>query len=247
MNRYLISFTLTSLLYFFLIFTLFFYFPKPIAFKKEPKESTVKLKIIEPQPVAKPKLKPKVVPKSEPKPKPKPTPKQKPKLKPIPKPNPIPVFKPNPKLETKSIQKTKPAIIHPQKKHIIKKPQKAIKEHISKPIVKKSSNKTIRQDQQKENIKNQKRLRFIKKLKERINENKFYPNRAIKLNIEGSVSIEFMLNKDGSITDIDLLEGSRVFRNSAYKAIKDSSPIHVEAGLFDFPKKFTITLVYNLQ
>ncbi|WP_331774032.1 energy transducer TonB [Sulfurospirillum sp. 1612] len=130
---------------------------------------------------------------------------------------------------------------------MVKKPQEVVQEHISKPIVTKTTNKIIKQDQQEDSIKEQKRLRFIIKLRERINHNKFYPNRAIKMGIEGSVAVEFMLNEDGSITNIHVLSGQKVFRNSACKAIEDSAPIHVEAGLFDFPKQFKVTLVYDLQ
>jgi len=137
--------------------------------------------------------------------------------------------------------------VHTNKDQVIKKPQEVMQKHISKPIVTRTSNKVIRQNQQEDKIKNQKRLHFLTKLKERINQNKFYPNRAIKMNMEGSVVVEFTLNKDGSITDIHPLKGSRVFRNSACKAIENSAPIHVEAGLFEFPKKFTVTLIYNLQ
>jgi len=122
-----------------------------------------------------------------------------------------------------------------------------VQKHISQSTATRTTNKTLKQKRREDDIKNQKRLRFIIKLRERINQNKFYPNRAIKLNIEGSITVEFKLNDDGSITDIHLLEGNRAFRNSAYKAIKNSAPIQVEAGLFHFPKKFKVTLIYNLQ
>jgi len=98
-----------------------------------------------------------------------------------------------------------------------------------------------------DNKKDEKRFKFIKKLKAKINKNKFYPKKAIMRHIRGDVKVEFTMQKDGSVRDITIISGKRIFKKSIMKSINDSFPIKVDAELFNFPKKFTIKLRFQLR
>ena len=87
---------------------------------------------------------------------------------------------------------------------------------------------------------------FIQQLRERINKNKSYPMSARRRSIEGSIEMQFYLLKNGQVKDISFISGKKTFQNSATEAIKKSFPIKVEQDLFTFPKKFQITLAYDI-
>ena len=88
---------------------------------------------------------------------------------------------------------------------------------------------------------------FLAHLVERINRNKSYPKRARRRGIEGSVKVGFQIFSDGSVDNITLISGRKVFRKSAFEAIAKSFPIEVDTALFDFPKEFKVTLAYVLK
>ncbi|WP_345975999.1 TonB family protein [Sulfurimonas sp. HSL3-7] len=89
--------------------------------------------------------------------------------------------------------------------------------------------------------------RFLASLVERINRNKSYPKSARRRGIEGSVKVGFQLSSDGSVGNITLISGRKVFKKSAFEAIAKSFPIEVDSAIFDFPKEFKVTLAYVLK
>ncbi len=264
MNRYFISFLIAICFYSFLI--ALYIFSKDI--KKVHSVVTPKVtqritfriqKEVKPKPIVKPKPKPKPIVK--PKPKPKKKEKPKPKLKPKPvkkpivkrkviikkkviKPKPKPKIKPKPKYtKIKKIIKPKPKPIEkPIKQKIVKKP--AIKEQIVPP-------KIIQKPKPKKNI-NTKELKrkqalFLENMKNRINENKYYPKRAKRREIEGSVDVKFILLENGEMQNITILNGKKIFHNSVEQAIKDSFPIQIKKDLFKFPLPITLKIVFVLE
>ena len=49
-----------------------------------------------------------------------------------------------------------------------------------------------------------------------------YPNKAVRKKIEGTVILQFIVDKDGTITDLQALTGDPILREAALKAMADS-------------------------
>jgi protein TonB len=92
-----------------------------------------------------------------------------------------------------------------------------------------------------------KRDLFIADLIQRINNNKSYPNSARRRSIEGKVEVEFTVLADGGVENIDIISGQSIFAESTKEAIKNSFPVKIDKGLFTFPKKFKIDIMYILK
>ena len=88
---------------------------------------------------------------------------------------------------------------------------------------------------------------FLAHLVERINSNKTYPTTARRRAVEGDVKMAFHIFADGSVENIQMLSGKKIFKKSAYDAIAKSFPIDVDSTLFHFPKEFTISIAYILK
>ena len=65
-----------------------------------------------------------------------------------------------------------------------------------------------------------KNLALIRSL---INENVKYPSKAKKLSIEGIVVVKFKILEDGSVENIQIIEGHALLRNSTIEAIEEAS------------------------
>ncbi len=92
----------------------------------------------------------------------------------------------------------------------------------------------------------QKQQRFIQKLIQAINENKYYPRRAQRRGIEGDVKVRFTILQNGAISNITILESKAIFQDATIEAIEAISPIKTKNSGFSFPKSFSITLSYRL-
>ena len=55
-----------------------------------------------------------------------------------------------------------------------------------------------------------------------LTENLVYPTKAQKRGIQGTVVVQFIVNKDGSLTDIEAISGPEELRSAAVKAMKKS-------------------------
>lgn len=65
-----------------------------------------------------------------------------------------------------------------------------------------------------------KNLALIRSL---INENVKYPSKAKKFSIEGIVVVKFKILEDGSVQNIQIIEGHALLRNSTIEAIEEAS------------------------
>lgn len=52
---------------------------------------------------------------------------------------------------------------------------------------------------------------YIAKVKKTINSNKFYPNSARRRGIEGSVKVEFIIQNNGKLTMVKIIQGKKIF------------------------------------
>jgi len=250
MNRYFSSFLATILLYTALISFILINLSEISASKKKPtiihKFRIVEQRIKEKKTEHK-KPKPKPEPKQKPKLKPKPTPK--PKLKQKNKPAIKPKLKSKPKIEPKTKKQkvateklTKPKVIKKTKKTIISKSLSEDKYKTKKIAIDKKVKKPLIDNEMEE-----KRAQFIKKIKTRINKNKFYPKTAMRRHIQGDIKVKFIVQEDGNVRDIMFLSGKRIFKKAITRSINDSFPIKVDSKLFNFPKEFTITIRFQLR
>lgn len=141
-----------------------------------------------------------------------------------------PIKKPIKKISKKIIKKpikkpVKKLVKKVVKKKVIEKPiNKVVKKELIKSIDNKTSKKkedikkvlktTYEEDFLKEN------LNLIVKL---IQKNVKYPKRARRLNIQGSVLLEFKISTNGDIENIKAINGNKFLIKSSIKAIKKAS------------------------
>lgn len=92
-----------------------------------------------------------------------------------------------------------------------------------------------------------KQAAFYAQLRSLIDANKIYPKSARRRGAQGEVEMQFLLLADGSVSSIKMLSGKSIFERSAMEAIEKSFPVSVEKELFNYPKEFTVTLVYLLK
>jgi protein TonB len=178
-----------------------------------------------PVPIPEPVLEP--VPEPEPKPIPK-----KPEPMPIPKPEPIPVLQPVPEP-----------------------PQKPQKTPVSKnPAVGVTAAAFIAPEEAQKNDLRERVARaekeYLNSIVKKIEQNKFYPGRVKRMGKEGDVTVEFILNRDGSIQDLKVVEvkGSAALKKAALKAIKVSALFPPFPVLSDRQSwSFKTCLQYRLQ
>jgi protein TonB len=55
-----------------------------------------------------------------------------------------------------------------------------------------------------------------------LNTHLVYPQKAIRKKIEGTVLLEFIINKDGSISDLKALDGDPILQEAALKIMQES-------------------------
>lgn len=162
------------------------------------------------------------------------TPKPKtPKKKPIPDPNPVP------KPETK-----KAPLLEPEKsKESIE--EETVEEEQTEqapPASEQTAESQISSDEleAKKNI-------FLQELKETIRRNKSYPKVARRRGIQGEVSLTFCVLADGSLTNIDIISGKKVFYAAVREAIKKSSPLLNPPEVLSYPLEVTLKLGFRLK
>jgi len=147
----------------------------------------------------------------------------------LPLPKPVPpkpiIEKPKKKIEVKKIIKKKP-------KKIVKK----------KKPVQKASRASLRKTQANPDKVN----KFYKKIRVKINQNKSYPKIAKRRRMQGSVKVTFTVLRSGKVSNI-LLNGPKVFHNSARHAVKSAFPIAVKKIPVTLPATVHITLRYQIR
>ncbi|WP_104744581.1 energy transducer TonB family protein [Helicobacter acinonychis] len=211
--------------------------------KDEPKKKEAPKKEAPKKEVTKPKHKPK----SKHKPKPKPKPKPDPKIAPKPEPKPEP-----PKEEPKKEEpKEEPQKEEPKEEKKAKE-ESAPKEVTTKDVVKdttkqEESNKTSEgatSEAQAYNpgVSNE----FLTQIQTAISAKNRYPKMAQVRGIEGEILVSFVVNIDGSVTDIKVVKSNTtdILNHAALEAIKNAAP------LFPKPKEVVhlkIPIAYSLK
>jgi len=132
---------------------------------------------------------------------------------------------------------------------IIEKPKKKIevKKIIKKKVKKKKPiKKASRASSKKTQANPEKVNRFYKKIRVKINQNKSYPKIAKRRRMQGSVKVTFTVLRSGKVSNI-LLNGPKVFQNSARHAVKSAFPISVKNIPVSLPATVHITLRYQIR
>ena len=236
MNRYLVSFFITLLLYISFI-TLYLYGSKPkieqqsakksytrvnitILSKKPPQKKIVKkIKKVKPKSKIKDKLKPKKI------------------IKKVVKKSHIKKVIKKPIRKKKNIKKQKKITKPKKQQDFIPKQQIKQKQTKSKTGVNNKDKKLIELKKQK----------YYQLIKETIQSNKEYPRKAIRRGIEGAIKVDFVISKDGKLLDINIIDGDKIFYRSTTKAIEDSFPIKLDKKIFTKDFHLTLTLIYHLN
>jgi len=247
--RHFTAYTITFLVYFAVIWTIFYTQTHTFISPKDTKEKVLEMslstfvpevvtplkeKVIEPvvevqEPIEEPVVEPVV---------------KKPIVKPIVK---EPILK-------------KP-VLNPVKKKVTKKP-KAKKTKVKKPKVKKKVVKKIKKKSMVRKVKKKasqretsskqtkhsagERNAFFNTLRKKIDRHKFYPRIAKKRRMEGSVKVKFTILSNGKVGNITVT-GSKVFHKSAKNAVKSAFPIKSKNIPISLPKTVNLTLHYQIR
>ena len=136
-----------------------------------------------------------------------------------------PIIEPEPLVEIptpikKKIEKPKKENIQKKvaKEPIIEKVQNLSEPKQNTLIEEKPLNTKPQIDEKKEYL--DKNLALIRSL---INENVKYPSKAKKLSIEGIVVVKFKILEDGSVENIQIIDGHALLRSSTIEAIEEAS------------------------
>ena len=152
-------------------------------------------------------------------------------------PMPEPIVKPLPVLPKPFIEKPKQK---PEVKKIVKKkPKKTVKKNQPKQKASKASLKKMQANPNEINT-------FYKKIRVKINENKFYPKMAKRRRMQGSVQVKFTILRSGEVSNI-VLQGPKVFHNSVRHAVQSAFPISVKNIPVSLPTTVNITLRYQIR
>ena len=210
MNRYFSSFFITTILYLVISFFLFYMFADTVIIKEEPKEIKISLKQIvekqEPALVVEP-------------------------VEEVPSKTEIVEQNIEPLLEIPTPIKKK--IEKPKKEKVIEK--KIVEKQDSKPIqeVEKVVNTTVVEKttveektvQSKPMIDDKKDYldKYLAQIRDLINKNVKYPSKAKKLSIEGIVIVKFKILEDGTVQNIEIIDGHKFLQTSTIEAIEEAS------------------------
>lgn len=88
---------------------------------------------------------------------------------------------------------------------------------------------------------------FLQELKETIRRNKSYPKVARRRGIQGEVSLTFCVLADGSLSDVDIISGKKVFYAAVREAITKSSPLLNPPEVLSYPLEVTLKLGFRLK
>lgn len=229
MNRYFGSFFIALSFYTLFAFTVFyFFFNEKIIIKKPNLEQTISLKHIELKEKEEKIVEAKVVENSI---------QEEKKEEAIIQEKPIETTKPIikkeivKKVQEKPIEKKKVVV----EKAIEKPAKKEIKEDLTKTnnivedkIVNKDiqEQKTTIKDNSQQEIVNEKKDyldKHLAQIRNLINQNVKYPNRARKLSIQGVVLIRFKILENGNVEDITILNGHKFLQEATIEAIMEAS------------------------
>ena len=87
---------------------------------------------------------------------------------------------------------------------------------------------------------------YLNQVRARINANKYYPRRAKRRAIQGSVIVTFTISKNGDLISINSIRGDEIFFDATKEAIYNSFPIRPPKGALNANESLTIPLHYRL-
>ncbi|CUV65106.1 Periplasmic protein TonB [Sulfurovum sp. enrichment culture clone C5] len=88
---------------------------------------------------------------------------------------------------------------------------------------------------------------FISDLKNKIKQNKYYPEVARNRGQEGVVKVSFCVNSDGSVSDIVCSGEYSVLNSAAKNAVAKTFPVKVPANVIATRLQLSVVLNYNLD
>ncbi|RXJ65885.1 hypothetical protein CRV08_14165 [Halarcobacter ebronensis] len=88
---------------------------------------------------------------------------------------------------------------------------------------------------------------FLAKVKSKINQNKIYPDSAKRRGIQGDTKVSFEIFQNGSVDNIKLLQGNKIFKKAVFNAIQDSFPIKTPTQKDIFPLIVTLKIEFKLH
>ena len=237
-HRYLISFFSTTLFYLLLAGTYFYVQYQYLIADQKPQDQIIHLSLATCVPeVIPPVEEPEKIEKEEPvveeeiieEPEPEPVVEE----KPIPEkiiPEPI-----EPKIVPKPIVEKKPVV----------KKKKKVKKKVKKRAPRKTTKGLKRSGSAKKSNLAQKN-KFLAKVRQKINQHKSYPKIAKRRGMQGLVKVRFTILASGNVGHISV-SGSKVFRNSARRAVKRAFPVSTKNIPISLPTSVNLTLHYQLK
>lgn len=88
---------------------------------------------------------------------------------------------------------------------------------------------------------------FISDLKNKIRQNKYYPEVARNRGLEGSVKVSFCVNSDGSVSNIVCDGEFSVLNNAAKNAVAKTFPVKVPPNIISSRLELSVMLNYKLD
>lgn len=232
MNRYVVAFFSSFLLYS-LLFALFVWNTlHPTKLSANPRQEPIKIAIIEP-PVITPTSKV-IESKIQP-----PTPKVEPKRVQSKPKKPKKVVQKQHRISKaikKAEPKPEPKVIEPSEATVIEtplQPKTVTTTPISQPVAVDHSR--------------EKKL-FLIQLKQRINREKHYPKTAVRRHIEGTVQTSFTLHSSGEISALSTYGAAGILKKAARKSIHQVLPITIPQNILsEFPMEISLEITFKLQ
>lgn len=89
--------------------------------------------------------------------------------------------------------------------------------------------------------------RFTSDLKNKIIQNKYYPEVARNRGLEGSVKVSFFVNSDGSVSNIVCDGEFSVLNNAAKNAVVKTFPVKVPPNIISSRLELSVMLNYKLD
>jgi len=89
--------------------------------------------------------------------------------------------------------------------------------------------------------------RYITEVLNQIEKNKFYPRKARKRNIEGTVMITLAIDNNGQIASMKLSDSHKILRKAAEKAIQKTQPFSKPPPSLVSPKTVSFGMTYRFR
>lgn len=89
--------------------------------------------------------------------------------------------------------------------------------------------------------------RYITEVLNQIEKHKFYPRKARKRNIEGTVMITLAIDHNGQIASMQLTGSHKILRKAAKKAIKKTQPFSKPPASLVSPKTVSFGMTYRFR